>query len=310
MSVWVCAPSKRNVLDVNAWAMEWRNRGYRVAVARDHGDHGVEVDEEIWLEKYPGYAVAANMLVAVICLRDEDCDWCVVAGDDVLPDPNHTAEEIALQCSSYFAVCDRMKYAHERAGDPAVEASLARASPGILEGALDEQAMRYIAKDQNATFGVMQPTGDRWGIDPNTHAFVSRTQGCNSCACQVCGRGEIAPVHLTGAYIDRVAGSPWIGREFARRIYQGNGPYWPEYTHMGVDEELQAVAIKYGVFWQRPDLTHFHQHWGRPKPGEVIGQAERMPEFLAKANSPGEWKRYKRIFADRQAAGFPGSEPL
>jgi hypothetical protein len=113
-----------------------------------------------------------------------------------------------------------------------------------------------------------------------------------------------------GPYIDRVAGSAWIGREFARRMYGGNGPLWPEYTHMGVDEELQAVAIKMGIFWQRQDLVHFHRHWGRPLPGERMGNADRMPAFLEKANSAEEWHRYKRLFAARSARGFPGHEPI
>lgn len=130
------------------------------------------------------------------------------------------------------------------------------------------------------TFGVMQPTGDRTFGDAQ------------------------------GPYIDRVAGSPWLGREFCRRMYGGNGPYWPEYTHQFVDQELQEVAIKYGLLWQRPDLTHFHDHWGRPRVGEPMGKASRMPSFLAEANSGPHWARAKAIFEARKLAGFPGSEPI
>ena len=79
---------------------------------------------------------------------------------------------------------------------------------------------------------------------------------------------------------------------------------------MGVDEELQHVAIKYGVFWQNEHLTHHHAHWGRPLPGEKIGMADRMPAFLKEANSPEHWKKYKELFTSRKIAGFPGSEPL
>lgn len=122
------------------------------------------------------------------------------------------------------------------------------------------------------TFGVMQPTGDRWGEE----------------------RGS--------AYADRVAGSPWIGRDFCETVNGGNGPLWHEYFHMGVDEELQAVAVKLGAFWQRPDLAHYHRHWAR-------GQHEVAPAFLAKANSPMEWEKYKRLFSQRKAANFPGHQP-
>jgi hypothetical protein len=129
------------------------------------------------------------------------------------------------------------------------------------------------------TFGVMQPTGDKWG-------------------------------DKTGPYSERVCGSPWIGREFAQRVNQGDGPLWPAYTHMGVDEELQHVALKLGVLWQRNDLTHEHRHWGRPAPGQKMGHQSNMPEFLKQANSQQHWDAYKKLFAERQAQGFPGHEPL
>lgn len=242
MSVWVCAPSKRPVEQVELWAAAWRARGYKIALWRDDMDFPYGLVNYISSEPpYPGYAQAMNSLIRDVLHTDEKCEWVVAAADDVHPDPNHTPEEIAAQCADHFA---------------------------IVGGSGSQR-----------TFGVVQPTGDRWG-------------------------------DKQGAYIDRVAGSPWIGREFARRAYGGKGPYWPDYFHMGVDEELQAVAEKLGVFWQRPDLTHHHAHWGRPLPGERMAPSERMPEFLRRANSAEQWMRYKRIFAERKAAGFPGSEPL
>lgn len=242
-NVWVCVPSKRPAAEVTAWRDAWRAQGYKVALWRDNGDDGNElIHAEICRHApYPGYALAVNHLVALALSFDKECDWIVTGGDDVLPDPNHSAEEIANQCADHFAIVGGTGKAR--------------------------------------TFGVMQPTGDRWG-------------------------------DATGPYIERVCGSPWMGREFCKRVNRGNGPLWPGYFHMGEDEELQAVAIKYGVLWQRPDLTHYHQHWGRPKPGEVLGQRDRMPKFLEHANSRPEWDRYKALFAERQAAGFPGSELL
>lgn len=126
-------------------------------------------------------------------------------------------------------------------------------------------------RDQR-TFGVMQPTGDPW----SDHQ---------------------------GRIIERIAGSPWLGREWCRRAYSGRGPLWPEYTHCFADEELQLVAQKFGVFWQRPDLTHMHNNWARER-----GMAEDMPAFLAEANSPQHWAKYSALFNQRKAAGFPGSE--
>lgn len=145
-----------------------------------------------------------------------------------------------------------------------------------------EEIARECVEYFGTTFGVMQPTGDRWLVN--------------------------GPGTKPGS--ECVAGSPWMGREWCRRINGGRGPLWPEYFHCGEDEELQAVAIKYGVFWQRPDLTHMHHHWGRPRQGEKLAPVTRMPEFLARANSREEWQKMKRLLAHRQSAGWPGSEPI
>lgn len=123
------------------------------------------------------------------------------------------------------------------------------------------------------TFGVMQPTGDRWGEENGS------------------------------AYSDRVCGSAWIGRDFALRVNGGRGPLWPEYRHMYADEELQCVAQKYGVLWQRRDLIQIHRHWARER-----ADVADMPEFLREANSQEHWKQYGDLFRQRKAAGFPGSE--
>lgn len=144
----------------------------------------------------------------------------------------------------------------------------------IPSGRLSEPHLYFpISGARAMTYGCMQPTADKWG-------------------------------DRQGPYIERVAGSPWLGREFCARVNRGNGPMWPEYYHMGGDEELQAVAIRLGAFWQRPDLEHFHNHWARAR-----SVSSDMPAFLAAANSPQQWAAYKRVFAERQAAGFPGHEP-
>jgi hypothetical protein len=128
------------------------------------------------------------------------------------------------------------------------------------------------------TYGVMQPVGD-WD-------------------------------NWKGSDIRKIAGSAWLGREFCERVNQGRGPLWPEYWQLFEDEELQQVALRLGVFWQRPDLTHYHQNWARPKAGERMVSSERMPEFLKRANSQENWRRMKALFESRKTAGFPGSEPL
>lgn len=132
----------------------------------------------------------------------------------------------------------------------------------------------------SGTFGVMQPTGDRWGAD-DPYARVTWPD---------------AP-----AMIDRICGSPWMGREFCERINQGHGPLWAEYFHNFEDEELQGVALKNGCLWQRRDLIHYHDHSRRAAGGQW------KPH---QSGYDADYRRTEPIFRARKAAGFPGSEAL
>ena len=239
MSVWYCIPSARPAAEANSALDLWRRQGYRIALWRDPGAEPIACDLLIQ-QSYNGYAVAVNTLIAAALELDPACDWTVTGGDDVSPDPNLQADEIARQCSEHF---------------------------GLIHSSAP-------------TFGVMQPTGDRWGEDPNL-------PNCNA---------------TRTAYADRVCCSPWIGREFCARVNGGNGPLWPEYTHMFVDEELQHVATNLGVLWQRRDLIHLHRHWARER--------RQIPQFLTAANSATHWRDSQALFDRRRANGFPGSQPL
>lgn len=119
------------------------------------------------------------------------------------------------------------------------------------------------------TFGVMQPVGD----------FK----------------------HWPASRVDTFAGSPWIGREFARRMYGGKGPLFEGYLHAFSDQELQEAAQKPGVFWQRPDLTHRHEHWFRG--------SEAKPEWWDRI-AGADYHNSRPLFDARQKAGFPGHEPI
>lgn len=257
MSVWLTIPSARPPEEAEKVLKLWRERGYKIALWRDdlesyNMDAGVLQSQS----SYPGYAVAVNTLIAHVISQDPEAEWFVVAGDDIEPDLNHSAEEIAAQCSEHF--WERYKQ----------------------DGIVPEYRSQ-------PTFGVMQPTGDRWGDSGASRARY--------------GEGR-------GAYADRVCGSAWIGSEFAQRMYQGNGPLFPGYEHMFVDEELQEVAIKMGVLWQRRDLIQLHQHWGRTHDGSPIVEAK-IPEHLQKWNSKQHWNESKKLFEERKRAGFPGHEP-
>ncbi len=260
MSVWFVCPSKRPPEERDPILKLWRERGYKVALWLDGPPSCVNqllINHWTGSAVYPGYAAAVNSLVNDVIGDERDAQWIVCAGDDTEPDAQHSAEEIAQQCEEYF-----------------------------LGDYLQHNQSAHVAAKLR-TFGVMQPTGDRWGEDPNNNNPAWRS-----------------------AYIDRVAGSPWMGREFCLRVNQGRGPLWPDYYHCFADEELQNVATRLGVFWQRPDLIHLHKHWGRVPNGAPMPSSDLMPDFLKRANSREEWRKAENLFKQRQAVGFPGSEPL
>jgi len=110
------------------------------------------------------------------------------------------------------------------------------------------------------TFGVMQPTGDKFGS------------------------------------YDKCAVSPWIGRSFIEKAYEGKGPYREEYFHYFSDQELQEYAIKMWAFEQRSDLIQYHDHWQRK-------ENQKRPGHLIQAGV--KWAKDKKIFQQRQQEGFP-----
>ena len=228
--------------------------GYKIAVFRDLGAPLIPEASFVIVDKYPGYAIASNRLIQEVFARDPECDWVVGGGDDMEPDPEYDPGAVTLENEDYF------------------------------------RDLNCDYTERGATFGVMQPTGDRWG-ESDPWAKIQYPS---------------AP-----AYIDRICGSPWLGREFCRRINQGRGPFWPEYFHMFVDEELQNVAQRLGVLWQRRDLTQKHNHWARQDRKESRTYMGPLPpEHLKEALSKAHWDEAKALFERRKAVGFPGSEPI
>jgi len=243
LSVWFCIPSKRPPDQVEPVLAKWKERGYKTALWRDDGwdMRWGFIADRVCHGEYPGYAQAVNHLTKWILDYDPSCDWIVTGGDDIVPDTNGTAEEISRECISYFS-----RVAHRK------------------------------GEGDFSTFGVMQPTGDRWGDSPRSRKEFGENRG---------------------AYIDRVCGSPWMGREFCQRIYGGKGPLWPEFTHMYVDEHLQCVAEKLGILWQRRDLIQEHRHWGRT-------DSQQIPDHLKAVNTPAHFAESKAIFDRLKAGGF------
>ncbi len=250
-SVWLCIPSARPPEEAEPVLRAWRERGYKIALFRDDMNFPFGIVDYIQADPYPGYARAVNALVAEILRVDNFCDWIVCGGDDTLPDPHHSAEQIALECSFHFGgKIDVTTYG--------------------------ETVPRYIP-GKYATWGVMQPSGDR---------FASGS-------------------------IDRIAGSPWMGREWCLRANKGQGPLYPEFEHMFVDEALKRSAEKLGVYWMRPDLIHFHKHFMR-RDEAIDSPATRteVPPHLVKWNTREHWNEAQGIFKRLEAENFASCDPL
>ena len=247
MSVWLTIPSARVPQEANRVLQKWRDQGYKIALNVDRREESETKINDLWdgRSSYPGYAHAVNNLIQILLADVPDAEWFVIGGDDTFPDPNKRADEIAAECREHFYLY----------GKPSMGGNVAA-----------------------LTFGVMQPTGDRYAA----------------------------------GQIDRICGSAWIGREFAKRAYKGTGPLWPQYTHMFVDEELQEVALKYGVLWQRPDLIQLHMQYCRDSMAIDSGAHEARPpaHITHDGYTPEHWAKYQKLFNDRKAAGFPGSELL
>lgn len=190
----------------------WHEKGYGVGVLVNlpmTNDMFEKADVVIVQNQWEGFPVAVNLLCENVF-----GDIVVVAGDDIYPDPDKTADEIAEI---------------------------------FLEKFPD-------------TFGVMQPTGDKFGD------------------------------------YDKCAVSPWIGKKFIEKAYEGNGPYWEEYFHYFSDRELQEYAIKMEAFFQCKDITQYHDHWQRK-------ENPKRPEHLMKAKN--RWHADQRIYKQRLIKGFP-----
>ena len=84
------------------------------------------------------------------------------------------------------------------------------------------------------TYGVMQPTGDRYG------ALLNEPMACVS---------------------------PWLGREWRQQH-----PLHEGYRHFWADAELFHVAQARCRLWLRPELVQYHDHWarrGEAEPGHL-----------------------------------------
>jgi hypothetical protein len=218
-----CVPSARPVKEAALCLLEWHRAGYLLAVWRDQQDD------------------LARVLHA------------------------HSAGVILLEG----------KYPGYASAVNALAKEVLAANPRIqwlVSGGDDTHPDQYnspekIAVQLNAyfggTFGVMQPTGDRWA----------------------------------DGSIDNIAGSPWMGRDWCRRAHGGAGPMCPEFFHMETDVALLWAAEREGVYLRRPDLTHTHYHFCRTPDGRV-DWSNPIPEHLKFVNGPVHIPHAKNVLHD------------
>ncbi len=97
--VWFVIPSAspekcRKVLPI------WQKMGYRTAVLQNFEKGDIPADLTVWSDTYPGWPSSVNWLCKN--LLPTDCNLIVTGGDDMLPDPNHSAAQLADQFFSRF----------------------------------------------------------------------------------------------------------------------------------------------------------------------------------------------------------------
>ena len=78
----------------------WRDMGYRVAVLQDRTRFDCDADAVVYADTYPGWPATVNRLFREVI--PAHVQVIVSGGDDMLPDPNLRAHEIAEQFLEYF----------------------------------------------------------------------------------------------------------------------------------------------------------------------------------------------------------------
>ena len=102
MSVWFALPSAKPPADAQPFMDAWSDMGYKLAIFRQDGvDPNIRADL-ILTGPYRGWPTMCNLMAREVLERYPETEWIVTGGDDMLPDPNRRADEIAAECSDHF----------------------------------------------------------------------------------------------------------------------------------------------------------------------------------------------------------------
>ena len=273
MKAWYCIPSARPAAEAQRWIDAWRDMGYGTAVWRDHE---------------PGWMMRDSGSFSVSCDH-------AISGE--YPGYAKAVNALSAYVMQLHPDCDwivtggddvwpdsrkKADWIAEECSEHFFREAVVKSaghspSPAGMRKFWEDLVASGRRKENVETYGCMQPTGDRFA----------------------------------GGSIDRIAGSPWMGREWCLRANKGQGPLHPDFWHMFVDEFLQESAKSQGVFWQRPDLVHLHRHYQRESDAlNAKAVAKPIPPHLVRANSQQHWNESKAIFTRHKADGFRAGLPL
>lgn len=90
--VWFAIPSA-SVERCRERLPEWRRQGYHIAVLQNMEAGDIPADRCLWSDHYPGWAESINILCRDVV--PGSADLVVSGGDDMLPDPHRTAQQLA-----------------------------------------------------------------------------------------------------------------------------------------------------------------------------------------------------------------------
>ncbi|MFG0305502.1 MAG: nucleoside-diphosphate sugar epimerase/dehydratase [Phycisphaerales bacterium JB040] len=121
--VWLVLPSANPECCAQSLP-RWRERGYRIAVLQDRRRFPTVADAVLEVDEYRGWPWAINTLCREVV--PSSCRVVVAAGDDMLPDPGHTAGELAREYLDRFPdgfgvmqpAGDRFLHSHTYCGSP------------------------------------------------------------------------------------------------------------------------------------------------------------------------------------------------
>ena len=169
-------------------------------------------------------------------------------------------------------------------------------TPGVYEGYY--RSFIHMAKTIGRDADIIITGGDDIFPEPNKSA---QEIGRECLARYPDGLFIMQPTGDAMPGVDRICASPWFGKGWLERGYQGKFPVWHEYIAFFGDQELKEVSERLNVLWQRSDLCQYHDHWTR------VGGPQKTDY---QTRNDAHWKHDENIYKKRKMSRFPLMWPL